>query len=87
MRTLVRLRCRDCGYGVSARVAPVTCPMCRGTSWEHDAWRPFSGVLQNLAATQRGSTEKATAGLATKILSAGAAPGSRSSRGLERANT
>jgi len=29
------LRCAECGYGVSVQIAPESCPMCRGTVWEH----------------------------------------------------
>ena len=48
MHTLVRLRCRDCGYGVSARRIPDACPMCRGSAWEHEPWRPFSTLPHDL---------------------------------------
>lgn len=29
------LRCSGCGYGVVVRIAPESCPMCAGTTWEH----------------------------------------------------
>jgi hypothetical protein len=32
--SLIQLRCRDCGYGVSVRSEPEVCPMCRGAAWE-----------------------------------------------------
>ena len=48
MKTLVRLRCADCGYGVSARSAPESCPMCRGTVWEHEARRPLSALSHDM---------------------------------------
>jgi len=32
-RATVELHCASCGYGVVVRVAPDTCPMCRGTVW------------------------------------------------------
>jgi hypothetical protein len=38
----MELRCTACGYGVVVAVAPEACPMCRGTTWEYAAWRPFS---------------------------------------------
>jgi rubrerythrin len=31
---LFRLRCTECGYGVSARAAPDRCPMCGAGTWE-----------------------------------------------------
>jgi hypothetical protein len=48
MKTLVRLRCRDCGYGVSVRAAPAACPMCHGVDWEHEPWRPFSAFVHDV---------------------------------------
>ena len=36
---LFRLRCTDCGYGVSARMAPDRCPMCGGGTWEFEGAR------------------------------------------------
>jgi hypothetical protein len=35
------LRCRSCGYGVAAVVAPPICPMCGGDGWDFAAGRPF----------------------------------------------
>jgi hypothetical protein len=57
MKTLVRLRCRDCGYGVSARSIPESCPMCHGSAWEHEPWRPFSALLDDLHARRGVGTE------------------------------
>ena len=48
MKALVRLRCADCGYGVSARSAPETCPMCRGTVWHEDPRRPLTALPLDL---------------------------------------
>ncbi|MGZ4353597.1 MAG: hypothetical protein ACXVZ4_08630 [Gaiellaceae bacterium] len=48
MKALVRLRCADCGYGVSARSTPASCPMCRGTVWDKDPRRPLSALPQDL---------------------------------------
>jgi hypothetical protein len=31
----VEHRCAACGYGATVRMAPATCPMCRGSVWEH----------------------------------------------------
>lgn len=42
------LCCADCGYAVSVRVAPESCPMCRGTVWDHRPWRPFSLLADDL---------------------------------------
>jgi predicted Zn-ribbon and HTH transcriptional regulator len=39
---LSQLRCADCGYGVSAQIAPERCPMCSGSVWNHEQWRPFT---------------------------------------------
>jgi hypothetical protein len=48
MRTLVRLRCRGCGYGVSAREEPERCPMCHGTAWEHERRPHLSALTHDL---------------------------------------
>jgi rubrerythrin len=32
-RARIELVCVSCGYGVVVRVAPASCPMCRGSSW------------------------------------------------------
>ena len=48
MSGLVRLRCGSCGYGVSARAVPDACPMCGGGRWEHEPWRPFSSLRDDL---------------------------------------
>jgi hypothetical protein len=34
--------CAECGYGVSRRVPPDHCPMCRLERWTPEPWRPFS---------------------------------------------
>jgi hypothetical protein len=40
---LTRFSCADCGYGASRRgTAPARCPMCSGTVWDYDEWRPFA---------------------------------------------
>jgi hypothetical protein len=41
---LAQLRCVDCGYGVSAQIPPERCPMCSGSVWEHERWRPFTSL-------------------------------------------
>jgi predicted Zn-ribbon and HTH transcriptional regulator len=48
MKALVRLRCADCGYGVSARSAPDSCPMCRGTAWDKDPRRHLASLPHDL---------------------------------------
>jgi rRNA maturation endonuclease Nob1 len=46
---LWRLRCAGCSYGAGGRVAPERCPLCGGSVWEHDEWRPFTALLGDLA--------------------------------------
>jgi hypothetical protein len=38
---LSRFSCTGCGYGASAKMAPEQCPMCGGSTWEFQDWRPF----------------------------------------------
>jgi hypothetical protein len=33
--------CAQCGYGARAKIAPERCPMCHGSTWELEIWRPF----------------------------------------------
>jgi hypothetical protein len=40
---LSRFVCVDCGYGASRSTAPDRCPMCSGSSWDFELWRPFRG--------------------------------------------
>jgi hypothetical protein len=40
----LELVCADCGYGIVTVAPPDACPMCRGSSWDMPAWRPFSGL-------------------------------------------
>jgi hypothetical protein len=40
----VELVCAECGYGIVVTSLPPECPMCRATSWDLPAWRPFSGL-------------------------------------------
>jgi rubrerythrin len=37
-----RFRCVNCSYGATRATAPERCPMCGGSSWEFENWRPFS---------------------------------------------
>jgi rubrerythrin len=39
---LERFLCADCSYGVSRREPPERCPMCGGSTWNFELWRPFS---------------------------------------------
>jgi rubrerythrin len=39
---LARFACVECGYGASRALVPERCPMCGGTAWEHEPWRPFT---------------------------------------------
>jgi hypothetical protein len=32
----------DAVYGASRSIAPERCPMCGGSVWENQPWRPFS---------------------------------------------
>ena len=34
--------CSACGYGVTVHGKLPQCPMCGGTTWEPNAWAPFS---------------------------------------------
>jgi rubrerythrin len=43
-----RFRCVKCSYGASRAVAPERCPMCGGSSWEFESWRPFSQLQVDL---------------------------------------
>jgi len=47
------LRCAACGYGVVVRIAPDTCPMCKGTVWEHVAPVPSGDDSQREAGRPR----------------------------------
>jgi rubrerythrin len=51
-----RFRCTACAYGASRRAAPERCPMCGGSTWEYEAWRPFSTLLSDLAPTENTPT-------------------------------
>ena len=44
-----RFRCVDCSYGASRAMAPERCPMCGGSSWEFENWRPFSQLQVDLS--------------------------------------
>ena len=46
---IFRFRCTACAYGASRRAAPERCPMCGGTTWEYESWRPFSAPVADLA--------------------------------------
>jgi hypothetical protein len=39
---LAQFSCTGCGYGASRPIAPERCPMCGGSAWENQPWRPFS---------------------------------------------
>lgn len=45
---LRRFRCGGCGYGASRRTEPRRCPMCGGSIWAEDAWRPPDALLHDL---------------------------------------
>jgi hypothetical protein len=46
---LSRFRCTACGYGASCHAAPERCPMCSGSAWEYESWRPFFVLLDEIA--------------------------------------
>jgi rubrerythrin len=43
-----RFRCVNCSYGATRAIAPERCPMCGGSSWEFESWRPFSQLHVDL---------------------------------------
>ena len=45
-----RFRCVKCSYGASRAMAPERCPMCGGSSWEFENWRPFTELHVDLSA-------------------------------------
>jgi len=46
---LFHFRCTGCAYGASRRSAPERCPMCGGSTWDYDSWRPFSSLVGDLS--------------------------------------
>jgi hypothetical protein len=61
---LRRFRCDACGYGASRRTEPVRCPMCGGTAWVEEAWRPTAALVHDLdPATQPMQREADALGL------------------------
>lgn len=46
---LSRFRCTACAFGASCRAAPERCPMCGGSTWEYERWRPFFALLDDIA--------------------------------------
>jgi rubrerythrin len=46
--SLFRFRCVGCMYGVSDPAAPERCPICGGSAWEFEDWRPFSSLLTDM---------------------------------------
>jgi hypothetical protein len=45
---LFRFRCTHCAYGASRQAAPERCPMCGGSTWEYESWRPFSDLVSDI---------------------------------------
>ncbi|MES1248666.1 MAG: hypothetical protein ABUS54_13440 [Actinomycetota bacterium] len=45
---LRRFRCDACGYGASRHTEPVRCPMCGGTAWVEERWRPVRALTFDL---------------------------------------
>jgi DNA-directed RNA polymerase subunit RPC12/RpoP len=52
-RLLLSYRCSDCGYGASAKQAPARCPMCGGSAWMEERYRPFGDLTIELASAAR----------------------------------
>ena len=50
-KQLHSFRCTVCSYGASRSAAPERCPMCGGSSWEFEDWRPFSNLTLDLSST------------------------------------
>jgi hypothetical protein len=46
---IFRFRCVACSYGASRTTAPERCPMCGGSEWDHETWRPFSRLVADLS--------------------------------------
>jgi hypothetical protein len=46
--------CTGCGYGASRPIAPERCPMCGGSVWENQPWRPFSSPDRRAAGAANG---------------------------------
>lgn len=44
-----RFRCAACSYGATRATAPERCPMCGGSEWDHETWRPFSRLVADLS--------------------------------------
>jgi hypothetical protein len=45
----LRFRCVACSYGASRAIAPERCPMCGGSEWDYESWRPFSRLVADLS--------------------------------------
>jgi hypothetical protein len=46
---ILRFRCVACTYGASRAMPPERCPICGGSAWEHETWRPFSRLVADLS--------------------------------------
>ena len=46
---LKSFRCGTCGYGSVRRSAPHRCPMCGGTNWQEERWKPYAAPLDEFA--------------------------------------
>jgi hypothetical protein len=57
---LHRFRCTVCSYGASRSAAPERCPMCGGSSWEFEDWRPFSNLTADLSSARELDRPSAT---------------------------
>jgi hypothetical protein len=48
-------RCSGCGYGITVRQLPDSCPGCGGGVWEQGAWRPFTLAAPSDRRERRGA--------------------------------
>jgi rubrerythrin len=55
--SLFRFRCVGCTYGVNDPAPPERCPICGGSAWEFEDWRPFSSLNKDLGARRMAPAE------------------------------
>ena len=57
--SLLRLRCRGCGYCASCRRAPDRCPICGVCAWEDEEWKSFAAIGAELGVAVRPAARRA----------------------------